>query len=602
MPSPTAQTIGTIVERLKQACSDGTREPTATLTADEHRALLDLHIHDPMAAGVVLQHIREHARALENWTEPQVNRISFTIYVQGARRHEREQAGIERGATIIQMAAQRNARVRRARTHDVSGDTSEGLSTAQMVETDSTTLVAIGLIRQHRGGRLWYDEFYKATRIDWRGDTDGTVIPAQTVSDEHVGRIMQWLHALDRRLVKLSMPQVNQLLDIVAYEDKRNEPRDWMMAQQWDGMERLASVFTRGLGAPDSAFNREAGRCWFVSMAARVAEPGCKVDTMPVLIGPQGIRKSQALEVIGGPWYRAAASSVDSKDFLQEMHGVLVLEVPELHSMMSSRHGATKIKAVLSTRIDHFRLPYGLRVGEHKRTCVICGTTNNRDWHSDETGARRFWPVHCGTIDLDWIRNNRAQLFAEAMAYYRARIAAMMNEPAIPAAAAVLDRGQWWNVPLDEQAALMEEETYVSPLFEMISARLHAELARSNVWRGQLGEPMRPWDGTAGDTADWGNLLTVTRVGVQWLNMTQDQLGRGSGTGKTIGACMRSLGWTTRQVRVPGSTERAKVYVLSPIDSADGAAQLHNGENNEYQNTIGDIGDIGDTIDDEAPF
>ncbi len=94
-------------------------------------------------------------------------------------------------------------------------------------------------------------------------------------------------------------------------------------------------------------------------------------------------------------------------------------------------------RACLTCPNDHFRAPYERNASDHPRMCVFVATVNGDDWHNDPHGARRWWPIRCTAIDMDWLRCYREQLFAEALTRYSAG-------------------ESWWDVP--EEPAKEEQE------------------------------------------------------------------------------------------------------------------------------------------------
>ncbi len=101
-----------------------------------------------------------------------------------------------------------------------------------------------------------------------------------------------------------------------------------------------------------------------------------------------------------------------------QMQGRWIVEMAELDSL--SRSETSRIKAFIARSTDIFRLPYARRVLEVPRRCVFAGTVNHSDYLRDETGARRFWPIACGQVDLDALKRERDQLWAEALVRFRA--------------------------------------------------------------------------------------------------------------------------------------------------------------------------------------
>ena len=74
------------------------------------------------------------------------------------------------------------------------------------------------------------------------------------------------------------------------------------------------------------------------------------------------------------------------------------------------------LKAMLSRTHERARMAWGRVLTEMPRHCIIAGTTNDAKYFRDLTGNRRFWPVAVADIDVEAIKRDRDQLWAEAAA------------------------------------------------------------------------------------------------------------------------------------------------------------------------------------------
>ena len=287
----------------------------------------------------------------------------------------------------------------------------------------------------------------------------------------------------------------------------------------WDGKERLPSWLTTYLGAEPGEYVNAIGVMFLISMVARIYQPGCQVDYMMILEGGQGGKKSSACRVLGGEWFSdSMPENLASKDASQHLCGKWLIEMAELHAF--SRSEITALKAFLTRQIEKYRRSYGRKEVHEPRQVVFIGTTNKSVYLRDETGARRFWPVKIGEIDLDRLRADRDQLFAEAVARYR--------------------RGDaWWPSPEFEQQHIMpqQEARYEADAWEeLIAAHLEAVKARS---------PTNP-------------RVTIAEVAFDAVAVDNGKLGRAEQN--RIRQALERLGWKQKRTGaarwwVPGVTE-----------------------------------------------
>jgi predicted P-loop ATPase len=336
-------------------------------------------------------------------------------------------------------------------------------------------------------------------------------------------RTAAWL----RRKYSLSVSAKDAYMAaLVVSEGARYDPlADWIGELAWDATSRAEQWLSTYLGANDTAYTRFIGKAFLVSAIARALDPGCKVDTMLVLEGAPGLKKSQAIKALFGErWFSDTPLELSSKDRFVGLRGLWCHEMAELDSF--GRADAARIKTFLSSPTDDYRPPYGSSNVRVPRRCVFVGTVNPSalGYLVDDTGNRRIWPVLCGVtgqIDLEAIERDRELLWAEAAAMYGAG----------PKTGGV----RWWpETPAERDLCNLEQEDRLV----------------GDVWIGRIEEWLNSMRSAPGARVTIRELLSVV-IGVELGKQTKAEQTR-------IGSCLHQLGW--RVVARGGAGIRERYY------------------------------------------
>ena len=235
------------------------------------------------------------------------------------------------------------------------------------------------------------------------------------LSDAAVTRL--WLAIEETFKLTFAKDKFWAIVSDMAQQNKCHPVREFLDSLTWDGTPRLDGWLSRYLGVEESEYARAIGTIVLIAAVRRVRQPGCKFDEMMVLEGPQGGRKSTALAVLAirPEWFSDDLPlNAKAQQFIEQTVGKWIVEAGELEGL---RKGSVEaLKSCLSRQRDRSRMAYGRLPVERDRQFVIVGTTNKSRYLKDPTGGRRFWPVRVGCVDIDLLKSDVAQLWAEAAA------------------------------------------------------------------------------------------------------------------------------------------------------------------------------------------
>lgn len=396
----------------------------------------------------------------------------------------------------------------------------------------------VGLIFAHDSdcrGLLNFD--VRDWRVTFSRDFPGIAARGDLLSDVHAFQFGVWMQK--KYDISPGSNVISEALVAAASEHRCDPVRDWMDAlPAWDNTARLDTWLSDCTGCDDTKYIRAISAKFLISAVARTYRPGCKVDTMLILHGPQGVLKSTLLATLAGEFFSDQIGDVGNKDTILQIHGPLLIEMGELDAM--SRRDVTIVKTWLTSRKDRIRPPYGRFIVEMPRRCVLCGTTNAAEFLSDWTGGRRFWPVAIKKIDLDRLRDMRDQLWAEG----RARFMAGEN---------------WWLTGEAEELAREEQERVrQQEPWEGIVARYLTENTKS-----PDAQPAPEYDPDTG----FRRWTTTDEVLCEAVKMPPDRQTRGAAM--IAAKVLKVLGWEQKKQRLGNRVVR--VYLPPDRDESEAA-------------------------------
>ena len=268
------------------------------------------------------------------------------------------------------------------------------------------------LLRDHEifKDKLKFDEFTQLTYVNFDNGWE-------QIKDYHTVKVMNEIAKNFSFFQKVSNNMVNEAIIVVAQENKFDSAKDYFKSLKWDNVPRVDTWLSETYGVENNEYHRSVGSNWIKGLVKRIVYPGCKFDHILVIEGEQGTGKSTSLSVLGGQWYLETFMNTESKDFFMQFTGNAIIEFSEGETL--NRTDVKRMKAIITTQVDRYRAPYARFAEDHPRRCVFAMTTNETEYLKDDTGNRRWLPIRMerSMANIEWLRENRDQLFAEA--YHR---------------------------------------------------------------------------------------------------------------------------------------------------------------------------------------
>ena len=306
---------------------------------------------------------------------------------------------------------------------------------------------------------------------------------------------------------------IRDAVNLVAHRNKFHPVQDYLNSLKWDGIARDDFWLTTYCGSPNDRLTNFCGAAFLRQAVARAMTPGVQAKNCLILFGAQDAGKSEILSRLGSPWYAVQHGNIggDSTKAIEQCSKAWIIEMAELAKLRRT-DDIESVKAFIATKEDTYRPAYARRVMTVQRCCVFAGTSNPTQVFNDPTGNVRWWPVQvCDNLDLDGIRRDRDQLWAEAVVRWRAGEKWWIEDTAMKALAAEAT---------DRHAVVDEWMDVIAEWIDQPENRQRPGFTSSQIWNKAIGGEMakfsRSEQGRIGDC--------MRRLGYDYGQLAVDDL------------------------------------------------------------------------------
>jgi hypothetical protein len=369
--------------------------------------------------------------------------------------------------------------------------------------------VQMALMRpDYCGIQIKYDEFRDEIMFAPDGDDQWSAFTDADYTRLRITLERKGFKAVGRELMR-------DTVLLVAEDHPFDSAQTWLDQQTWDGTPRVETFLARYFGTEDTAYTRAVSRYLWTALAGRIVTPGVKADMVPILVGGQGVGKSTGVSAMcpATEFFTEVSFHEKEDDLARRMRGRLVGEIGELRGLHTRE--LETIKAFITRTHESWVPKYREFATSFPRRIVFIGTTNKDEFLADETGNRRWLPVAVTQADVDAIRRDRVQLWAEGRVMYDL-------------------------VGIDYQDA------------EGLASEVHADHTIRDSWEDAINQWLDDPDPLTGDTPRTRNFLRVTDVLKGALGFDAKHIARREEM--RAGTALRNLGYERKKLRVDGVT------------------------------------------------